>query len=198
MKNSSQLRILLVDGDSSVRMALEDFLRARGYDIRSTGSGLDAMRSIREAPDSFDVVLTDLTLPDADGLDVLDVARQRDSRTQVVTMPGFAALDKAIESIRLGAFDYVTKPFKFTQVDVALNKVAERRKLVEENEKLAERVQSLYSRLDILKDNRDRLERFMRDLFEKLDYQTEMIEECLSRLRKFDSRDDTSSKSRFP
>lgn len=184
MQNTSQLRILLVDSDDAVRGALEDFLRDRGYDVTSLGSGTSAMRRIREDPELFDLVLTDLVQPEAAGVEVLKVARQRSAATQVVTMTNFGALDTAIESMRQGAFDYVTKPFKFTQIEVVLNKVTEQRKLIDEKEKLAERVQSLYARLDLLKDNRDRMDRFMNDLFEKLDYQTEMLEECLSLLRK--------------
>jgi DNA-binding NtrC family response regulator len=184
MKNDSQLRILLVESDSSARGALNDYLLARGYDVTPRQSGTLAMRDIRENPEVFDLVITDMDLADAGPLEILNVARQRSTATQVVTMPSFAALDIALEAMRQGAFDYVIKPFKFTQFEVMLNKVVERRKLVSDYEKLVERVQSLYGRLDLLKDNRDRLDRFVRDLFDKVDYQTEMLEECVSILRK--------------
>jgi two-component system NtrC family response regulator len=184
MKTTPPLRILLLETDTSVQGALDEFLRGRGHNVVSLQSGVMAIRRIREDVEIFDLVLLNLALPDA--MEVLYVARQRSSGTQVVTMPGFAGLDAAIESMLQGAFDYVIKPFKFTQVAIVLNKVIERKKLVEENAKLSERVQSLYNRLDQLKDNRERLEKFARDLFEKLDYHTEMLEECVSRLRKED------------
>jgi len=184
MKTTPPLRILLLENDTSVQGALDEFLRGRGHNVVSLQSGVMAIRRIREDVEIFDLVLLNLALPDA--MEVLHVARQRSSETQVVTMPGFAGLDAAIESMLQGAFDYVIKPFKFTQVAIVLNKVIERKKLVEENAKLSERVQSLYNRLDQLKDNRDRLEKFARELFEKLDYHTEMLEECVSRLRKED------------
>jgi DNA-binding NtrC family response regulator len=182
MKTTPPLRILLLENDTSVQGALDEFLRGRGHNVVSLQSGVMAIRRIREDIDVFDLVLLNLALPDA--LEVLHVARQRSSETQVVTMPGFAGLDAAIESMLRGAFDYVIKPFKFTQITIVLNKVIERKKLVEENAKLSERVQSLYSRLDQLKDNRDKLERFSRELFEKLDYHTDMLEECVNLIRK--------------
>jgi len=184
MKNDSQLRILLVESDGSARGALNDYLLARGYAVTPRQSGTLAMRDIRESAEVFDLVITDMDLADAGPLDILKAARQRSTATQVVTMPTFAALDTALEAMRQGAFDYVIKPFKFTQFEILLDKVVERKKLINDNEKLAERVQSLYGRLDLLKDNRDRLDRFVRDVFDKLDYQTEMLEECVNVLRK--------------
>ena len=184
MKNDSQLRILLVEMDDSARAALHDFLRARGYNVTPVQSGALAMRNLRESAELFDIVITALDLTDASPLEILKVAKQRSNTTQVVTMPGFAALDTALEAMRQGAFDYVIKPFKFTQFEIVLDKAIEQRKLISDNEKLNERVQSLYDRLDHLKDNRDRMDRFMRDVFDKLDYQTEMLEECISILRK--------------
>ena len=65
MENSSQLRMLLVDGDNSVLRALEGFLRDRGYNVTALDSGTSAMRRIREDAEIFDLVLTDLGLPDA-------------------------------------------------------------------------------------------------------------------------------------
>jgi two-component system NtrC family response regulator len=184
MKTTPPLRILLLENDASVQGALDEFLRGRGHSVVSLQAGAMAIRRIREDVEVFDLVLLNLALTDA--MEVLHVARQRNSETQVVTMPGFAGLETAIESMLQGAFDYVIKPFKFTQIAIVLNKVIERKKLVEENAKLSERVQSLYNRLDQLKDNRDKLERFARELFEKLDYHTDMLEECVSRLRKED------------
>jgi two-component system NtrC family response regulator len=181
-KTTSPLRVLLLESDSSVQGALEEFLRTQGHQVLSLQSAGLAIRRIREDTDVFDLVLIDLGL--SDGLEVLHVARQRSDATQVVTMPGFTVLDLAIESMLQGAFDYVIKPFKFTQIEIVLNKVIERKKLMDENAKLSERVQSLYSRLDQLKENRERLDRFARDLFEKLDYHTDMLEECVSFLRK--------------
>lgn len=184
--NSNRLRIVVIDGDHAVRNALDQFLKGRGYAVATFSAGAPAIRYIREERDPTDVVLTDLVLTDATPLEVLHAVQERGNDAQVVTMPTFAALDAAIEAMRQGAFDYVIKPFKFTQIEVLLNKVVDVRKLRQENANLNERIQSLYDRLDHLKDNRDRLDRSARETFDKLDYQTEMLAECLSLLRKKD------------
>jgi DNA-binding NtrC family response regulator len=182
--NSRRLSVTVVESDNSLRQALDGFLRARGYTVTSFASGSSAIRHLRDETDSVDLVLTDLALTDATGLEILQASKERSDQTQVVTLPTFAQLDAAIDTMRQGAFDYVIKPFKLTQVEIVLNKVSNYRQLREENSKLAERVQSLYDRLDHLKDTRDKLDRSTRDTFDKLDYQTEMLEECLSLLRK--------------
>jgi DNA-binding NtrC family response regulator len=182
--NSNRLTIVVIEGDTAVRNALDKFLRERGYSVNTFTSGNPAIRHIREARDATDLVFTDVGLTDATPLEVLNAARERTYDAQVVAMPSFAGLDAALAIMREGAFDYVIKPFKFTQIEVLLNKAAEHRRLREENAKLTERVQSLYDRLDHLKDNRERLDRFTREAFDKLDYQREMLEECLGFLRR--------------
>ena len=183
MANENAFRILLVENDGAVRAALEDFLSTRGFDVTSTTSASSAIRHIREETANFDLVLSDLTLPE-NGLEVLRFVLQRHKETQVVVMTSFATLDAAIDSIRQGAFDYITKPFKFAQIEVLLNKVAERRKLIHDNAKLSERVQSLYTRLDMLKDNRDKMDRFMRETSEELEIQAEKLDNCLNLLQR--------------
>jgi DNA-binding NtrC family response regulator len=181
---SNRLRIVVVDGDAAVRNTLDQFLRERGYAVTAFSSGATAIRHLREARDATQIVFTEVALADATPSEVLNAARERAYDTQVIAMSTFAGLDVALETMRSGAFDYVMKPFKYTQIEVLLNKAAEQRRLREENAKLNERVQSLYDRLDHLKENRERLDRSTRETFDKLDYQREMLEECLSLLRK--------------
>ena len=184
VSNSNRLHMVVIDGDTAVRNALDQFLRERGYAVTAFSSGAPAIRHIREARDATHLVFMDVALADATPLDVLNAARARAYDAQVVAMPTFVGLDAAIEAMRQGAFDYVIKPFKFTQIEVLLNKAVEQRRLRDESSKLSERVQSLYDRLDHLKDTRERLERFTRETSDKLEYQREMLEECLSLLRK--------------
>ena len=184
MEIENRFRILLIEGDAAVRAAMEDFLRVRGFEVWSSPSGSAAVRRIREEQTPFDVILADATMAEPNSLEVLSIARQSSAETQVVTITSFATLDVALESVRQGAFDYITKPFKFAQIEVILNKVADRKRLLLENRKLSERVQSLYTRLDLLKENRDRLERFMRETSERLDQQSARIEDCCRLLQR--------------
>jgi DNA-binding NtrC family response regulator len=181
---SNKLHAVIVDADTSARNALEQFLRSRGHAVASFSSGTDALRYIREETETLDLVLVDPALPDASAPEIVQAVKERRNAAQTVMLPTFASLDAAVEAMRQGAFDYVVKPFKLTQIEVLLAKVLSQRQLREENAKLSERVQSLYDRLDHLKDNRDRMDRSLRDTFDKLDYHSEMLEECLSILRK--------------
>jgi two-component system response regulator PilR (NtrC family) len=180
---SNKLHAVIVDADTPARNALEQFLRGRGHAVASFSSATDALRYIREETESLDLVLVDPALTGGSAPEILLAVKGRRT-AQTVMLPTFASLDAAIESMRQGAFDYVVKPFKMTQIEVLLTKVLSQRQLREENAKLSERVQSLYDRLDHLKDNRDRMDRSLRDTFDKLDYHGEMLEECLSILRK--------------
>jgi DNA-binding NtrC family response regulator len=183
MANDSQLRILLVEDDGPARAALEDSLRARGFSVSSARSGPPAIRRIREETEAFDLVIVDLASPGMDVPEVLHAAMQRGVGTQVVIIASFSMLEAALESVRRGAADYLTKPFKFAQIEIILDRAVGRKRLIDENRQLSERVQSLYTRLDLLKENRDKLDRFIRETSEKLDYQSEKMDDCLNLLQ---------------
>ncbi len=180
--------ILVVDDDDTLRAALLEYFLQKGMHASSSRDGAEAIHLIKTHPEAFDVVITDLIMPRAGGLEVLREARARSTKTQVIIITGFASLETAIDSMHQGAFDYVTKPFKLVEIGLILEKVLERKRLLEENWALTERIQSLYSRLDMLKDNRQKMEKFMVDTSEKLDEQSRKIDECLGLVRSLSSR----------
>jgi DNA-binding NtrC family response regulator len=182
------LLILVVDDDDTLRAALLDYLLQKGMHASACRDGAEAILLIKTHPDPFDVVITDLIMPRAGGLEVLREARLRSVKTQVIIITGFASLETAIDSMHQGAFDYVTKPFKLIEIGLILEKLLERKKLLEENFALAEQIQSLYTRLDILKDNRQKMEKFMFDTTEQLNEQARKIEECLGLVRSLSMR----------
>ncbi|MFN8009023.1 MAG: response regulator [Terriglobia bacterium] len=147
MEKVSQLRILVVEDEDPLRVGLEEFLRGLGMEVRSGRDGEEAQRMIAQEKQAFQVVLTDLFLPQSSGLQVLVAARRRDPDTQVVLMTGFGSLESAIDAMNHGAFDYITKPFQFVEFEMILNRIVERRRLIEENRLLSEKVQALYTRL---------------------------------------------------
>jgi DNA-binding NtrC family response regulator len=176
------LKVLLVDDDEALRALLKEYLREKGLKVLSGKDGGEALDILEHEKEGFDIVLTDLVLPVKSGLEILRAARNRDQETQVVIMTGYASLESAIESMREGAFDYITKPFKLVELEIVISKIAERKRLMEENRRLAERVQSLYSRLDLLKDNRSKLDRFIAETSDKLEENSKKIDECLNHL----------------
>src|SRR5258706_9620816 len=178
------LRVLIVDDDDAFRAALIEFLQLRRRQVRSCKDGQEAIRVLREEKEPFDVVITDLIMPLVGGMEVVRAAKERHAETQVVVITGFATLETAIDAMRQGAYDYIAKPFKLVEVDLIVEKISERKKLTEQNQKLSERIQSLYTRLDLLKDNRSKLDRFISETTQQLEQHAHQIDECLDLIKK--------------
>jgi DNA-binding NtrC family response regulator len=178
------LRVLIVDDDDAFRGALIEFLELRGRQVRSCKDGQEAIRVLQEENEPYDAVITDLVMPSVGGLEVIRAAKKRHAETQVVVITGFASLETAIDSMRHGAFDYIAKPFKLVEVELIMEKISDRKKLMEQNQKLNERVQSLHTRLDLLKDNRSKLDRFIAETGQQLEQHAHKIDECLELIKR--------------
>ena len=127
-------RILVVDDDPDIRRILADRLAAKGHDILEAGDGLRALEIIaREQPD---LLLLDLDLPEADGFTVLERLRQEATAPTVVVITAFASIEKAVEAMRRGAYDFIAKPFNPGHIEVVVRKALERAELREENRAL--------------------------------------------------------------
>ena len=110
--------ILLVDDDESVRKALERLLTQFGHRVTTAGSGDEALRMV--AATKYDVVLSDIHMPGLDGLALLRAIREHDLDVTVILMTGAPSVETAIEAVRHGAIDYLTKPFKPEQIQKAI------------------------------------------------------------------------------
>ena len=119
--------VLLVDDDETFRRVLAGELERLGFETATAGSGEEAIRAVAAAEPQ--VVLLDLQLPDLDGLSVLQAIREKSPSTEVILLTGHGSFDTAIQSIRLGAFDYVAKPCPLDELDVRLHRALERRSL---------------------------------------------------------------------
>ena len=107
-------RILVVDDEASIRWSLRDRLTAEDYDVFEAGLASDALE--RLSTTSIDVVLLDFTLPDGDGLTILQKAKELSADTQVIMIMAFADARNAVTAMKLGAFLYVNKPFNLDEV----------------------------------------------------------------------------------
>lgn len=134
------LHALVVDDEPDVRDLLVECFRERGFEVTTASDGQSAVASIERAPSRFALIVTDLQLPGADGLSVLRAARDANPSCYVVIITGYASLDSAIEAVRLGAYDYLTKPFSLGQIDVIVQRMADRLSLEAENRQLARQV----------------------------------------------------------
>ena len=132
-------RILVVDDELSMREVLDITLRQEGYDVTLADGGEAALRALDGT--TFDLVLTDLRMPNVDGLAVLRAVKERAPGTAVLMLTAFASTDTAVEAMKLGAYDYVTKPFKLDELRLTIASALERQRLREENRSLRRQLQ---------------------------------------------------------
>lgn len=136
-------RLLVVDDDRAILTLIGTIALAEGFDVATTVTGEDAMKQLRERPS--DLVLVDLRMPGITGLDVLKAIREANPRVKVVLMTGFGTIDTAVEAVKLGAMDFLTKPFdlaRLRQLLAAVREEADQRRAVLEIEgDLAQRLE---------------------------------------------------------
>ena len=114
--------VLVADDDTGVRELLADFLAERGLGVATTPDGRAAVTALERSGTNCRLVFADIAMPGADGFAVLSAARQANPHCYVVMITGYGSLETAISAVRLGAQDYLTKPFSLGQVDVILRK----------------------------------------------------------------------------
>ena len=130
--------ILVVDDEKSMRELLEILLRKGGHEVEVQEGADQALR--RLGAGTFDLVITDLRLGRGSGLEVLKAAKASSPATEVVVVTAFATTENAIQAMKLGAYDYVQKPFKVDELQLVVAKALEHRALVAENRVLRHRV----------------------------------------------------------
>jgi len=119
--------LLLVDDDAAFRTVMSAELSRSGYDVRAAASGEDALALCAQADPQ--VILLDLQLPDISGLEVLKALRARHASGEVVMLTGHGSIDTAIEAIRIGAFDYISKPCPLDELEIRIQRALERQAL---------------------------------------------------------------------
>ncbi|MFO0952185.1 MAG: sigma-54 dependent transcriptional regulator [Isosphaeraceae bacterium] len=121
------LRILFADDEAHLRDLMQMELPRMGHEVTVCPDGAAAMKALEKG--SYDAALLDMRMPGLTGIEVLGKIRQISPDTQVIILTGHATVDTAVQALRLGAFDYLTKPCKWAELEVILNRVAERRAL---------------------------------------------------------------------
>ena len=139
MKKST---ILLIDDDDSLRRVIEFSLTEAGHTVRPAASGEEGL-ALFEAG-AFDAVITDITMPGMNGMEVLEKVRQKDEHVPVIMITAYGTIESAVEAMRKGAFDYVTKPFNRDEFRLTLDKALRFRRLEQENIALRAEVTDRY------------------------------------------------------
>ena len=128
--------ILIIDDDISLRRVLEYNLQEEGYDVLAAANGVEGLELFdRHNPA---LVITDLKMPGMSGFQVLAAIKERSPETLVMVITAFGAVETAVEAMRLGAYDYVTKPFNRDELKLIVKKALQLRGLADENQRLRE------------------------------------------------------------
>jgi DNA-binding NtrC family response regulator len=130
--------ILVVEDEINIRSALTTMLEKLGHTARATGTAEEALALLEEAP--ADLVITDLRMPGLGGMDFLRRLKERWPETEAVVMTAFGSIDTAVEAMRLGAYDYLTKPIDRERFPIAIEKALDRHSLAAENRRLRDRL----------------------------------------------------------
>jgi DNA-binding NtrC family response regulator len=136
-------RVLIVDDEKAMRLALKSLLAKEGYEVDTAESGEEALRRIE--PGSFHVVITDLSMKDADGMEVLEHARRIDPDTAVVMITAYGSEKVAVAAMKRGAADYLPKPFDNDELRVLVRRVMENALLKRDHRRLLEQVQGAFA-----------------------------------------------------
>ena len=134
--------LLLVDDDRHICEAIADYLRSLGHRCETAGTCEDALQRVNQYP--FDLVICDVNLPDADGFHVLKHVRENHPDTAVVMLTGYGTIESAVEAIRDGAFDYLTKPVLDDELKMAVTRALGQKAVVEENKRLKAQLDDKY------------------------------------------------------
>jgi DNA-binding NtrC family response regulator len=129
-----KLRVLVVEDEEKLRRVIQLQLQSAGFEVDQSGTAEDALRYA----DRADLVITDLKLPGMDGLQLISALRRQNSRTPVIVITAFGSVETAVEAMKAGAADFVTKPFSLDHLLTVANKALEMRALRDENTKLRE------------------------------------------------------------
>ena len=147
MSASAELpgRVLVVDDEMAMREFLSVCLSRAGHQVTTAKSGAEAMRLLSDDAHSFDVVITDLTMPGVPGMEVLRHARAIPDAPQVIMCTAYATTDTAIEAMKIGAYDYLMKPFKVDEIQLLVQRALETGQLRSENRRLKDQLKGVHT-----------------------------------------------------
>ena len=134
-------KILVVDDEIGIRQSLKKILEKEGYEVLTASNGEEAFKVIRS--DAVDLLISDIRMAGMDGLELLKVCKSVSPYTEVIMITGYASVDTAVDSMKQGAYDYITKPFKKADIVKAVQKAIEKQILTMDNVKMKERIEAM-------------------------------------------------------
>lgn len=138
MSEQQAARILIAEDEVNLRLVLQKELERLGYRVQVAPDGEAALRKLEES--NVDVLLCDINMPRIDGMEVLRRVHERPNPPEVIMLTGQATVETAVEAMKLGAYDYLTKPYTITELDIRVKQAAEKRRLRVDNLRLREQL----------------------------------------------------------
>jgi len=135
------MKILLIEDEKITRITLSNTLKKEGYQVVSSATGQDGLDQFHR--DKFDIVITDLRLPKTNGLEILKSIKETAPNCIVIIMTAYATVETAVEALKIGAYDYLTKPFSPDRLLSMLDRIRRLREVVDENRRLRKRMERI-------------------------------------------------------
>src|SRR5881398_3244415 len=142
MNSQPRIKVLLAEDEENLGTLLEQFLVGRGHAVTVVRDGRAALQALRA--EAYDVALLDIVMPEMDGLEVLRNVREEPEPPEMIIITGNGTIETAISAMKLGAYDYMSKPYRMAEIDVLVRRAWEKRQLAKENQYLHARL----SRID--------------------------------------------------
>jgi DNA-binding NtrC family response regulator len=133
-ENRQPARILVAEDEANLRLVLQKELQRMGHEVRVAADGEAALKLLEES--NVDVLLSDINMPQLDGMELLRRIHQRPNPPEVIMLTGHATVESAIEAMKLGAYDYLSKPYRIAELDALVKQAAEKRRLRVDNARL--------------------------------------------------------------
>ncbi|MBA2341395.1 MAG: sigma-54-dependent Fis family transcriptional regulator, partial [Pyrinomonadaceae bacterium] len=131
-------KVLVVEDETNLRLVLEKELARLGFETQVATDGEAALGQLEEA--AVDVLLCDINMPRMDGLELLRRVRERANPPEMIMLTGYATVETAVEAMKLGAYDYLSKPYRITELEALIKQAAEKRRLRVDNQRLRQQL----------------------------------------------------------
>ncbi len=150
------IKILVADDEKNIRLLLKNELSGNDTEVHEAGTGQAALDMLKE--DEYDILLLDLNMPGVSGIDVLKEIKNQQILAEVVVLTAHATVTTAVEAMKLGAYDFITKPFKIEELKAVMEKAFEKKTIVNENLLLKTQIKIQSDAGTIITGNRQMLE----------------------------------------
>jgi two-component system, NtrC family, response regulator PilR len=136
-------RILVVDDEESIREFFEIMLKREGYEVFTAGNGREGLEAMKKH--TVDLIISDIQMPEMSGMEFLGKVKEADAEMPVIMITAFGSTETAVDAMKLGAYDYVQKPFKIDEVKIIIRQALEKRSLKMENAQLKKELGTKYA-----------------------------------------------------